>query len=210
MTKQNKRMYILKPSSWLKSSGPVNHRGQDSLKIIWNCFCKYLVLSSHVVALALQASLHSHEIPTVQNDSRGFLDVFNWLYSIIMRMYGELHDSCFQVQHWSRCQRAKDDLEGTDINFQLCDPYKHFFVVMLSCGLSESWSRRLVFDIHYVWKGYFSHTAAILSIIPTCGLLSHFSNCPPGWWCHFLENLFLALYLAALYYKWSCLPMTVC
>lgn len=57
-------------------------------------------------------------------------------------------------------------------------------------------------------KGLLFHTTAVLSITPTCGLLSHFSNCPLGLRCQFLQNLFLALCLAALYYKGSCLPMT--
>ena len=50
-------------------------------------------------------------------------------------------------------------------------------------------------------KGLLFHTTADLSITPTCGLLSHFSNCPLGLWCQFFQNLFLVVYLAALYYK---------
>lgn len=65
---------------------------------------------------------------------------------------------------------------------------KTLFIIILSSVQSESRSRRLVLNICSICLSYF-YSHFVLSVTPTCSLLSHFSNCPPGLRYQSIQNV---------------------
>lgn len=123
--------------------------------------------------------------------------IFFLLFSFIYFHFVVLHSTDHTAEQvvWSVAPNKLIDCVFSSVMVSIVK--RHFFIVMLSSGRSENRSGKLVWDIHYILKGLLFHTTADLSITPTCGLLSHFSNCPPGLWCQ-LFSKFVSLYLAVL------------